>query len=93
MTIVLSSIVTQSNEPVFTEIDGETVMMSIENGNYYGLNDLGSRIWQLLETPISITSLCEILLGEYEVDQATIERDVLMFLTGMEAKNLIKVCS
>ena len=42
--ITTNTIISQIEEIVASDIDGETVMMSIENGEYYGLDDIGSRI-------------------------------------------------
>lgn len=91
MTIELSSIVTQGNDPICTEVDGETVMMSIEKGNYYGLNGVGSRIWQLIATPMSVLQLCEKILEEFAVDRETCEADLLKFLNQLEQQNLIRL--
>lgn len=90
MGIELSSIVRQGSDPVCAEVDGEMVMMSIEKGNYYGLDGIGTRIWQLIAEPVSVSKLCEILLTEFAVDRETCEADVLKFLARMEERNLIQ---
>lgn len=93
MAIALSSIVVQSNDSICTEVDGETVMMSIEKGNYYGMNEIGSRIWQLAAEPINVRQLRQKLLEEFAVDQETCEADLLKFLGKLEEHNLIQVHS
>ncbi len=50
---------------VASEIDGETVMMSIELGNYYGPDLIASRIWALMEKPILVPAMIDQLLTEY----------------------------
>jgi len=62
--------------PVGTE---EGVMMSVEAGRYYGLNAVGSRIWELLETPMTVAELCARISEEFEVDAQGCETDVLKF--------------
>lgn len=52
--INLNSVVAQSEDQVSTELDGETVLMSIEQGNYYGMDKVLSRIWALIEKPIPV---------------------------------------
>ena len=46
---------------------GDTVMFSIEQGEYYGLNAIGTRIWHLLEKEMSVQEICTILRSEYDV--------------------------
>ena len=56
-TLNLNSIVARSEGLVTSNLDGEVVMMSIDNGKYYGLDAIASQIWELLETPCSIRAL------------------------------------
>lgn len=91
MTILLSSTVRQGNDSVCSEMDGETVMMSIEMGNYYSLNPMGGRIWQLAEKSIAVSALCEKLLSEFAVEPSRCETEVLAFLNVLEADNLLSV--
>jgi hypothetical protein len=72
-------------------IDDETVMMSLERDNYYGLDATGSRIWALLENPHTIQELCEALMQEYEVDASTCRRDVEAFLQKLAEQRLVKI--
>jgi hypothetical protein len=85
------TIVTQMKELVSTELDGETVLMSIKSGKYYGMDKVSSRIWSLIETPRSLLELVEILVEEYDVTPAKCEQDVLTHLNKLERDNLIKV--
>ena len=76
---------------VFSEIDGEVVMLSIENSEYYGLDDIGTSIWNLLENELTVSELVAILLNEYEVIESQCRKDVLQFLEKLAEKNLITV--
>ncbi len=58
----------------------EAVMMSIAAGRYYGLNAVGVRIWELLESPRDVAEICRQLVEEFEVDQPTCEAEVLRFV-------------
>ncbi|AGA92228.1 Coenzyme PQQ synthesis protein D (PqqD) [Thioflavicoccus mobilis 8321] len=91
MTIERTSVIRQSEEQVAAEVDGEVVMMSVEQGNYYGLDEVGSRIWQLIETPTTLADLCEDLTKEFDVEPATCEEDVVRFLEELAAQGLVKV--
>lgn len=57
-----------------------TAMMSIQNGEYYGLDDIGSREWELIEKPVKVSDLIDTLLERSDVDRGTCEKDVLKFL-------------
>ncbi len=83
------SIIQRSLELVSTNMDGETVMMSIEKGEYFGLDSVGSRIWELIENPIEVNKLVELLLEEFEVDRELCEADTFEFLNQLNAKKLL----
>lgn len=71
------------NEYLCTEVDAETVMMHTETGKYYGLDKVSTRIWQLLETDLSLAKLVNLLVAEYNVEQSTCEKDTKELLEGM----------
>jgi len=89
--ISLKSVVVQVVDLVSSSLDDETVMMSVNSGKYYGLDEIGSRIWELIEEPRSVSDLCDILFGEFEVDRKQCEKDVLDFLNELAKKNLLRV--
>jgi len=87
--INLNSIIKRNPELVSSDIDGEKVMMSIESGEYFGLDPVGGRIWELIENPIQVNILIEKLLDEFEVEKELCEADTLDFLNQLLEKNLI----
>lgn len=90
-TIDMMTVVTHGNEHVATEIDSRVVMMSVEQGKYYGLDSVGSRTWNLLEQPRRVTDVCAIIQDEFAVDRETCERDILKFINQLVAANLLRV--
>ena len=84
MTIGLDATLSRNGDilhaPVGTE---EAVMMSIEAGRYYSVNAVGARIWELLETPKTVTQLCSQICEEFEVDAQVCESDVLRFVNDL----------
>lgn len=74
-----------------TTVDGELIGMSVEQGACYGLNGVGTRIWELLAEPRSIADLCEQLTGEYEVDAGQCRREVLDLMEELRAEGLVSV--
>ena len=78
-------------ELLTTVVDGELIGMSVEQGACYGLNGVGTRIWELLAEPRSIASLCEQLTSEYEVDADQCLHEVLDLVEELRAEGLVNV--
>lgn len=74
-----------------TNMDGEVVMMDINEGKYYCLNSIGSRIWEIIKEPISVKELISILLAEYDVDTKVCEDEVNDFLNRIYENGLISI--
>lgn len=83
--------VTRSPDQVSGDLDGRVVLLSIENGEYYNMNEVGTRVWELLERPHTVSALIEALLAEFEVEPATCEREVMEFLTQLQKDKLLRV--
>jgi hypothetical protein len=84
-----ATVVVRSDGFLEAEIDKEIVALSIEHGTCYGLNQVGSRIWNLLAKPVRIGDLCATLLAEYRVDPDICERQVLDLLEELRAESMI----
>ena len=87
----METVVARSDGFIEAEIDKEIVALSIERGTCYGLNRVGSRIWNLLATPIRISDVCATLLSEYRVDPSVCECQVLDLLEELRAEGLIAI--
>ena len=86
-----ATVISRSPSVLTAEVDGEVVMMSIEQGRYFGLDDIGSDIWKCLDTPCSFAELIDRLASVYDADQATIAavvRDLLSRLAVQDAVRL-----
>ncbi len=57
------------------EVSGETVLLDLNNENYFGLNEVGTRIWQLLQEQNDLEIIYDIMLDEYEVDAKQLRKD------------------
>ena len=79
-----------SQKVLSSKIDEEVILMSFEADSYFGIDPVGSRIWELLsEKPASINELVVILVDEYEVDEETCRKQVQIFIYEMYTKKLI----
>jgi hypothetical protein len=85
------TIVVRNTEPLTAAIDDEIVMLSPDRGAYFGLNPVGSSIWQLIGAPRTVSSLCRALMQEYDVDGRTCHIEVTSFLDQLERAGLIEI--
>lgn len=83
--------IVRSPDQVSGDLDGRVVLLSIENGEYYNMNEVGSRIWALLEKPMTVAALIDTLLAEFEVERATCEKEAMAFLEQLRKDKLLKV--
>jgi hypothetical protein len=90
-TIGPDTVVARSDEPVAVEVDGTVVMMSIDQGMYFGLEGTGPRIWALLEQPRSVAQLCGALMDEFDIDADACRQEVIGFLEELRASKLVRV--
>lgn len=77
---------------VWADVDGETVMMSVERGEYFGLGGVGSRVWELLATPATVAEICETIVAEFRIDPDACLTDLIGFLTELSAVDLVRPC-
>ena len=89
--IELDDVVAQKEDLLSSELDGETVLMSVTQASYYGLDSTSQRIWNMIDQPRRVIDLCEQLLTEYDVDRTTCEHNVCTFLTEMNKEGLIRI--
>lgn len=92
MPITLESTVTRCPALLISALsDRELVLLNIERGAYFGMEDVAKRIWDQLDEPRRVSDLCATLLARYAVDPGTCRRELLAFLTELQAKDLILV--
>jgi len=78
------------NEAIlFAQVGDELVALLTDRGVYVSLDGVGSCIWELLEKPITISSLCEHLVARYEVASEICYQETVAFLADLEEKRMI----
>jgi len=83
--------VRRRSDVLFAEVDGEIILMSLEQAYYVGLNDVGNDVWKLIEQLTPIEALVARLAEEYDGDPAVIEQDVRALLSEMAADGLVEL--
>lgn len=86
-----STLITRSPAVLTAEVDGEVVMMSVEEGRYFGLDDIGSDIWKRIDPPCSFGELIDRLTADYEAERETIAADVCALLFGMAEHDAVRL--
>lgn len=89
--ITVQSTVVVASGLTAAHLGDEAVLLDANSGRYYGLNELGARIFDLLRTPNSVAHIKDTLLQEYKVEEAQLEADLLAFLRDMEQRKLIEL--
>lgn len=87
--LTLQSRILRSPDCLAAELEGDVVMMNVENGAYYQLDAIGTDIWQRLEHPVEIGALCGELALLYDAPVSDIQRDVLAFLSALAERKLV----
>ncbi len=86
----LSDKVAISDNVVAREVSGETVLLDLESGTYFGLNTVGGRVWALVEEePRTLAEVCDILQGEFDVSEEDVQRDVLDLAGKLDENGLL----
>ena len=91
MTPTLESTFVISEAALFRDLDGEAVILDPEAGTYYGLNAVGTRIWQLVQQHGQLRSVFEQLCLEYEAAPDVLERDLLHLVRELADAGLGRV--
>jgi hypothetical protein len=89
--LTADSLILRDPEIVHSAIDGEVVMMSLDQGEYFGLDAMGSRIWNLMEKPMRLGDLCRHLADAFDVEAERCRREVTVFLGEIEKCGLIRI--
>ena len=76
MTQALPPKITFSPDVIFQAIDDEAVLLDMASEEYFALNELGRRMWQLLSENSSTDNAIQQLLMEYDVDETALRQDM-----------------
>jgi hypothetical protein len=85
------SVVVVSQDQVSSDLAGESVILNLKDGTYYGLNELGSVIWEFIQEPKTVADICESILQEYEVDADTCNSSVQALLSDLVNAQLVEI--
>jgi hypothetical protein len=87
----ITSKVVVAPDHLSAQMGEESVVLATGPGVYYGLDAVGATVWGLLQTPVVVADIRDHVAENYDVDEATCERDVLAFLDDLGSRGMIEV--
>ncbi len=91
MTLSMTARVSVPEYVLCQVLENESVLLNLETEHYYGLDEVGTRMWQLLDEHGDVGVVLERLLAEYDVDEATLRRDLTNLVDELAEEGLIIV--
>ena len=73
------------------EVDGEMVLLDMQSENYFGLDEVGTVIWQAMQEQRCLKDILLVLMEQYDVKEDILEKDLLTFTHALVENGLIKV--
>jgi hypothetical protein len=87
----LNQTIALSPDVISQQVSGETVLLDLQSENYFGLDEVGTRIWQLIKETNDLNSIYQTLLSEYEVSEDRLQNDMYVLLSEISDLGLIKL--
>ena len=87
----LASKVTIPEQVTYNEVGGEIVLLNLESGKYYGLDEIGTRMFTLLHEQGQLETVYAVLLEEYKVDAERLKNDLIKLVDELARNDLVKV--
>jgi len=80
------------SETVFAqEVDGEMVLLDMNSENYFGLDEIGTSIWQAMQESGSLEEVYQAMLEQYDVEPEVLEKDLLDFVQKLNDSGLAEI--
>lgn len=89
--ITLAHHVEPNDDVLFQEVGGEAVLLNLGSESYFGLNEVGTRIWQLLGKDSLLQHVYDVLSDEYDVMPEQLQSDLLTLVDEMAKAGLVQV--
>ena len=93
MTDIWNTPVSVAPDVLHQELGGETVLLNLTNESYFGLDEVGTRIWQVLAETSSLPDVVTRLLEEYDVAPEQLRADVERLVTQLAEAGLVSTSS
>ncbi|MEW6359202.1 MAG: PqqD family protein [Planctomycetota bacterium] len=74
------------------DIAGEVIILSAKDSMLHTLDEVGSAIWNLIESPRKVGEIIDGLLDQYKVERDVLQKDVIEFLGLLMDRKLVEIC-
>lgn len=91
MELSLNSQVVVAKDVVSCDLQGETAILNMKDGVYYGLDEVGTSIWKLIQEPRRVSEILRIILEEYDVERDVLMEDLMELLHQLMDNELVKI--
>jgi len=91
MTATLQSKINIPQDVLFRDVAGEAVVLNLTTGKYYGLDQVGTRIWSLLVEHGQIEPAYRAMLDEYEVTEDQLRQDIVNLVDRLASNGLVQI--
>ncbi len=91
MTVTLDSRVRPASDVLFRQLGGESVLLNLSTGSYFGLDEVGTRIWTLVSGGESLAAVLDRLDAEYDAPLERLRADLLALVGELTAGGLVVV--
>jgi coenzyme PQQ synthesis protein D (PqqD) len=68
---------------------GQWVLLDVDSGRYYALDEVGGRIWHLCDGSRTVAQIAEVVGDEYDVEGAPVQEDVAAFVSELVSESLL----
>ncbi|MGH8726092.1 MAG: PqqD family protein [Burkholderiales bacterium] len=85
------AVVAAATDQVSCDLAGDAAILHLGTGTYYTLDGVGARIWTLLQRPVTLATLHQTLLAEYDVTPERLDADLQTLLQALRAAGLIEI--
>lgn len=72
------------------EAGGTVVLLGLDEGRYYSLDEIGGRIWDLCDGARTVAQIAALLAAEYEAPPETITQDLVELLDDLANEKLVQ---
>ena len=91
MDLQIDSKVTVHRDTMSRDVRGEQILLDLASGTYFGLEDVGARIWKEIQDGATIKQIIAAIVDEYDVDPARAEQDTLSLIHELAQRNLVSI--
>ena len=85
----LNQAISPAPDVISQEVSGETVLLNLESEHYFGLDEVGTRVWQLIQETGDVQAVYRTMLAEYEVSEERLRRDLDALLEEIAGLGLV----